>query len=155
MHERAAQFKQRAAEEHGVEVDVREFEEGTKTAQDAAKRVGCDLAQIASAICLVADDLVVVVTSGANTVDTRKLATLRGVHTARMADPDDVAETLGWSIGGVPPFCHDTEVPVYLDGTLTDYDTVWAAAGTPRAIFPVDPETILGCANAEVADIAE
>jgi prolyl-tRNA editing enzyme YbaK/EbsC (Cys-tRNA(Pro) deacylase) len=155
MHERAVAFRDRAREQYGVDVQVHEFPEGTKTAEDAAEAVGCELAQIASSIALVADRLVVVVTSGANRVDTRTLATLRGVHEARMAEPDEVAETLGWSIGGVPPFCHDTEVPVYLDETLSEYGTVWAAAGTPEAVFPIDPETIVECSDATVADIAE
>jgi prolyl-tRNA editing enzyme YbaK/EbsC (Cys-tRNA(Pro) deacylase) len=155
MHERAVAFRDRAREQYGVDVEVHEFPEGTKTAEDAAEAVGCELAQIASSIALVADRLVVVVTSGASRVDTRKLATLRGVHEARMAEPDEVAETLGWSIGGVPPFCHDTEVPVYLDETLSEYGTVWAAAGTPEAVFPIDPETIVECSDATVADIAE
>jgi prolyl-tRNA editing enzyme YbaK/EbsC (Cys-tRNA(Pro) deacylase) len=155
MHERAVTFREQAREQYGVDVEVHEFPEGTKTAEDAAEAVGCELAQIASSIALVADRLVVVVTSGANRVDTRTLATLRGVHEARMAEPDEVAETLGWSIGGVPPFCHDTEVPVYLDETLSEYGTVWAAAGTPEAVFPIDPETIVECSDATVADIAE
>jgi prolyl-tRNA editing enzyme YbaK/EbsC (Cys-tRNA(Pro) deacylase) len=155
MHERAAAFKQQAAESFGIEVDVHEFPAGTKTAEDAAEVVGCDLAQIASALVFVADQVVVAVTSGANNVDTRKLATRRGVHQARMAEPDEVSETLGWSIGGVPPFCHDTEVPVFLDESLTAYDTVWAAAGTPEAVFPIHPDRIVEHADAEVADIAE
>ena len=155
MHERAAAFKRQAAESYGIEVDVHEFPKGTKTAEDAAEVVGCDLAQIASALVFVADQVVVAVTSGANTVDTRKLATHRGVDRARMADPDDVSETLGWSIGGVPPFCHDTDVPVFLDESLTDYDTVWAAAGTPEAVFPVHPDAIVEHADAEIVEIAQ
>jgi len=155
MHERAAAFREQAREQYGVDVEVNEFPEGTKTAEDAAVAVGCDVAQIASSIALVADQLVVVVTSGANRVDTRTLSTLRGVHEARMAEPDEISETLGWSIGGVPPFCHETAVPVYLDETLTEYDTVWAAAGTPEAVFPISPERIVECADATVADIAE
>ena len=123
--------------------------------RDAAEAVGCDVAQIASSIALVADQLVVVVTSGANRVDTRTLATLRGVHQARMAEPDEISETLGWSIGGVPPFCHDTDVPVYLDETLREFETVWAAAGTPRAVFPVDPERIQTLSDATPATVAE
>jgi len=155
MHERAVAFSERAADQYGLDIEVQEFPEGTKTAADAAEAVGCELGQIASAIGLVADQLVVVVTSGANRVDTRKLSTLRGVHTARMAEPDEISETLGWSIGGVPPFCHDTAVPVYMDETLTGYETVWAAAGTPEAVFPISPERIIECADATVADIAE
>jgi Uncharacterized conserved protein len=155
MHERAAAFKQRAAESFGIEVDVHEFPEGTKTAADAAAVVGCDLAQIASSLAFVADRFVVSVTSGANRVDTERLAALQGADGAQMADPDEVSSTLGWSIGGVPPFCHDTQVPVYLDETLTDYDTVWAAAGTPEAVFPIHPEEIVEHADATVVDIAE
>ena len=155
MHERAAAFERQAKQQFDIEVDVHEFPEGTKTAADAAAVVGCDLAQIASSLVFVADTPVVVVTSGANRVDTGKLATLRGVDDARMANPDEVAEALGWSIGGVPPFCHDTEVPVYLDETLTDHETVWAAAGTPEAVFPIHPDDIVEHADAEIVEIAE
>lgn len=155
MHERAASFKAQAAAEYDFEVDVHEFPEGTKTARDAANAIGCDLAQIASSLGFVADELVVVITSGANHVDERKLATHRGVHEARMAEPDEIAETLGWSIGGVPPFCHETAVPIYLDETLTEYETVWAAAGTPEAVFPIESDDLLDITGAEVIDIAE
>ena len=155
MNERAAEFRERARNAYGIDVDVHEFPEGTKTAEDAANAISCDVAQIASSIALVADQFVVVVTSGANRVDTRTLATLRGVHQARMAEPDEISETLGWSIGGVPPFCHDTDVPVYLDETLTGFETVWAAAGTPQAVFPISPDEIVEHSDATVVDIAE
>lgn len=155
MSERAAEFEQRAADEYGLDIEVQEFPEGTKTATDAAEAIGCDVAQIASSLVFVADTVVVVVTSGANRVDTRKLATLRGVHEARMAEPDEVRETVGYAIGGVPPFCHDTDVPVYLDETLAEFETVWAAAGTPRAVFPVASDELIECADAEVVDIVE
>jgi len=158
MHERTAEFVELTAGAFDFEVEVQEFPEGTKTAADAAEAVGCDVAQISSAIALVADDqLVVVLTSGANRVSQAKLADVRGVpeDTVRMAEPDEVRETLGWSIGGVPPFCHETEVPVYMDETLLAHDTVWAAAGTPEAVFPVDPDTLREYADAEAVDIAE
>lgn len=155
MHERAAEFKRQAEASFGTEVAVHEFPEGTKTAADAAAVVGCDLEQIASSLAFVADRLVVVVTSGANRVDTAALAALRGVEDARMATPEEVSTTLGWSIGGVPPFCHDTEVPVYLDETLTDHETVWAAAGTPEAVFPVRPAQIVAHADADPVDVVE
>jgi prolyl-tRNA editing enzyme YbaK/EbsC (Cys-tRNA(Pro) deacylase) len=157
MHPRSREFRQRAAEEFDFEVDVHEFPEGTKTAADAADAVGCDLAQIASAIAMRAGDrLLVVVTSGANRVDERDLAALEGVDEADvgMADADAIKDALGWSIGGVPPFCHDTSVPVYIDETLTGFDTVWAAAGTPQALFPVDPATIRTYADAEAVAVA-
>lgn len=155
MDDSAERFSTLAQEQFGIDIDVHEFPEGTETAADAAAAIGCDTAQIASSIALVADQLVVVVTSGANRVDTRTLATLRGVHEARMAEPEEIEETLGWSIGGVPPFCHDTTVPVYLDSDLTEYDTVWAAAGSPQAVFPISPDDIVTYAEADVVDIAE
>jgi prolyl-tRNA editing enzyme YbaK/EbsC (Cys-tRNA(Pro) deacylase) len=155
MHPRAESFAERAAD-LGVDVTVEEFPEGTKTAADAAEAVGCDVAQIASSLAFVAGEFVVVVTSGANRVDEGKLAALREVPAAevRMAEPDEISETLGWSIGGVPPFCHDTAVPVYLDETLLEYETVWAAAGTPEAVFPIAPGRIRELAGAMPTDVA-
>ena len=156
MHPRAEEFAERADDEYGYEVDVHEFPAGTKTAADAAEAVGCDVAQIASAIALSTDEgLAVVLTSGANRVDESKVADLLGVPSAAMADADAVKETLGWAIGGVPPFCHDADVPVLMDETLVDQEEVWAAAGTPEAVFPVDPGTLRDLADATVADVAE
>jgi prolyl-tRNA editing enzyme YbaK/EbsC (Cys-tRNA(Pro) deacylase) len=157
MHERAADFADRAAADLGLDVDVHEFPEGTKTAADAADAIGCDVAQIASSIAMDADGLVVVVTSGANRVDETQLADLTDCDPdgVAMADPERVRETLGWAIGGVPPVCHEGDVPVFLDETLTDFDTVWAAAGTPEAVFPMDPDRLRDLAGATVADVAE
>ncbi len=157
MHPRAAEFTERAREELGFEVEVREFPEGTRTAEDAAEAIGCDVAQIASSIAMEADVLVVVVTSGANRVSEQRLADLRGADPdgIRLTEADEIKETLGWSIGGVPPFLHDTEVPVYLDETLTRFETVWAAAGTPEAVFPVSPERVRELSGATVVRVVE
>ncbi|MFC3478137.1 YbaK/EbsC family protein [Halobacterium litoreum] len=156
MHERAAEFAERAREEYGVEVDVHEFDEGTKTAADAADAIGCDVAQIASSIVVVADDTpVVVITSGANRVDLEKVAVYADAADARMAEADEVKNATGWSIGGVPPVCHENGAPVLLDETLLSHDEVWAAAGTPTAVWPIDPERLVELAGAEAADVAE
>jgi prolyl-tRNA editing enzyme YbaK/EbsC (Cys-tRNA(Pro) deacylase) len=158
MHPRAEEFTERVEDRYGFEVEVYEFPEGTKTAADAAEAVGCSVEQIASGIVLSADgDLVVSVTSGANRVDGAKIADRVGVDpdTVSMADADEIKATLGWSIGGVPPFCHETAVPVFLDETLLAFDEVWAAAGTPEAVFPIDPETLVELADATVADVKE
>lgn len=154
MDDRAATFQRRAAEAYDIDVDIHEFPDGTETAAEAATAIGCDRAQIANSLAFVADTLVVVVTSGANEVDARTLATRRGVHDARLAEPEEVQETLGWPIGGVPPFCHETDVPVYVDETLTEYVTVWAGAGSPDTMFPIPPEDIVTYAGAEVIAIA-
>ncbi|APX00093.1 prolyl-tRNA editing protein [Halobiforma lacisalsi AJ5] len=158
MHPRAAAFARRARERYDFDPEVREFPEGTKTAEAAADAIGCEVAQIASSLAFDADgSLVVAVTSGANRVDEAALGDTVGVpeRAVSMADAERVRDDLGWSIGGVPPFCHDRAVPVVLDETLQSFETVWAAAGTPNAVFPVSPETILEYADAEPASIAE
>lgn len=152
MHPRAEAFRTTAREEYGFDPEIEEFSEGTKTAADAAAAVGCDVAQIASSLAFDADgDLVVSVTSGANRVSEDALAAHFGTDSAAvsMADADRIKEELGWSIGGVPPFCHDGEVPVVMDETLLEYDTVWAAAGTPQTVFAIDPETLQSYTDAE------
>jgi prolyl-tRNA editing enzyme YbaK/EbsC (Cys-tRNA(Pro) deacylase) len=157
MHRRAAAFAERAEAEHGFAVDVHEFPEGTKAASDAAVAVGCEVAQIASSLVFAAPEPVVVVTSGANRVSERKLAAVHEVAegAVEMADAEVVRETVGWSIGGVPPFCHDTAIPVYMDDTLQEFATVWAAAGTPEAVFPIASERLRDLADARPADVAE
>lgn len=158
MHRRAERFVARVCEQYGVEIDVHEFPEGTKTAADAAAAIGCEIAQIASSIVMAVDDgLVVVVTSGANRVGESKVAAQFAVpeESVAMADAGQVKDQLDWSIGGVPPFCHDTTVPVLFDETLTEFDTVWAAAGTPEAVFPIAPSRVRELSEATVLDIAE
>jgi prolyl-tRNA editing enzyme YbaK/EbsC (Cys-tRNA(Pro) deacylase) len=156
MHPRTEEFIEAARERYGFEVEPEEFPEGTKTAADAADAIGCDVAQIASSLVFLADDEpVVVVTSGANRASEAKVAAAVGASDVRMADPDEVREATGWSIGGVPPFCHDRELRVLFDETLADNDTVWAAAGTPEAVFPIDPDRLVDIADAEPADVAE
>lgn len=144
MHPRADTFRSMAIEQFDFEPAVHEFDEGTKTAADAASAIGCDIDQIASAIAIETDEgIAVVVTSGAHRVDLDKVAGLLEVSSASLGDPDDIKKHLGWSIGGVPPFCHDTDVPVLVDDHLFEYDEVWAAAGTPDAVFPIHPEELL------------
>jgi prolyl-tRNA editing enzyme YbaK/EbsC (Cys-tRNA(Pro) deacylase) len=156
MHSRAAAFAEQAAAEYGLDIDVHEFPEGTKTAADAAAVVGCDVAQIASGLVFVADgDPVMVVTSGANTVDEDRLAALTDSDDVSMADPETVRGATGYTIGGVPPFCHDQQIPVYVDETLLSHDEVWAAAGTPETVFPIDPDELVACADGEPAAVSE
>jgi prolyl-tRNA editing enzyme YbaK/EbsC (Cys-tRNA(Pro) deacylase) len=156
MHTSAAQFVSDARDRYGFEPVVEEFPEGTKTAADAADVVGCDVAQIASSIVLVADDEVVVsVTSGANRVDMDKVAALVEAESVRMAEADEVKAATGWSIGGVPPICHATSLPVFVDETLLEFETVWAAAGTPSAVFAVGSAELVELSSGEVANVVE
>jgi len=160
MHPRAEEFVAAAQERYGFGVDVHEFPEGTKTAADAAEAIGCDVAQIASSLvfdAVTGDDSepVVVVTSGANRVSESKLAAHLGADTVEMADAEAVKTATGWSIGGVPPFCHERPLRVVFDETLAAHDVVWAAAGTPTAVFPIDPDELVALAEAEPADVAD
>lgn len=160
MHPRAAEFCERAAEEYGLSLaaDVDEFPDGTETAADAADAVGCELAQIASSIVVDVDgELVVAVTSGANRVDVDAVANHVGAPAgaAGMADADRIRESIGWSIGGVPPLCHDADVPTLFDPQLTEYDTIWAAAGTPTTVFSIAPDELVAHADATVVDVTE
>ncbi|KTG10035.1 prolyl-tRNA editing protein [Haloprofundus marisrubri] len=165
MHPRAQAFAERAADAYGLDVTVREFPEGTKTAADAADAIGCEVGQIASSLVFAVDaavdgtddteTLVVAVTSGANRVSEDALAAELGVapEDVSMADPELIRERVGWAIGGVPPFCHDAEIRTFVDPTLLDYETVWAAAGTPSAVFALTPESLREHASATVADV--
>ncbi len=157
MHPRAETFSERAREAYDFDPAIEEFPEGTKTAEDAAAAVGCDVAQIASSLVFDLEGaLVVSVTSGANRVDEAALAESFDADPddVSMADPDRIRDELGWSIGGVPPFCHDRQVPVVVDETLLEFETVWAAAGTPEAVFPIEPDRLLEYADAMPATVA-
>lgn len=156
MHPTVREFVGEAERRYDVQPDVERFGDGTGTAAEAADAIGCDIAQIASSIVFVADgDAVVVVTSGANRVDEDRVADAMDAASVRMADPEEVTEVTGWSVGGVPPICHENELPVLFDETLLEFDTVWTAAGTPDTIWPVDPDRLQELAEGRVVAVAE
>ena len=116
---------------------VREFPAGTRTAQDAAAAIGCEVGQICKSLVFrVGDEPLLVVCSGTNRVD-------EGRFGARKADADFVRRATSFSIGGVPPFGHPEPVPTVVDEDLLAYDVVWAAAGTPRHVFPLEPDELV------------
>jgi len=148
MHASAARFARRVRDEYGFDPEIEEFPEGTKTAADAADAVGCSVGQIVKSIVLVADEeVVVVLTAGDNRVDTDSLAAELGAESVRTGNPDEVKAATGWSIGGVPPFGHDSPVPTYLDESLLAHDRIWAAAGTPDAVFALAPAELQAIAD--------
>lgn len=157
MDERAIRFRDRAREDHGLALDVQEFPDGTGTAEEAADAIGCAVDRIASSLAFETEQgLVVVIASGATTVDEARLAAHCGVspETVTLAEPERVRDLLGWQVGGVPPICHDVAVPTLLDEHLTEFDEVWAAAGTPSAVFPIDPDLLAEAASATVVGLA-
>jgi prolyl-tRNA editing enzyme YbaK/EbsC (Cys-tRNA(Pro) deacylase) len=139
----------------GLAITPRGFPDGTRTAADAAAAIGCDLAQIVKSLVFVADGRpVLVLTSGANRVDTDRVATHLDVSEVRKATADEVRAATGYDIGGTPPLGLDTEVDVLFDVDLTRHQEVWAAAGTARHVFGVSPATLLTATGARVVDVA-
>lgn len=137
----------------GFEVEIREFPEGTRTAADAARAVGCSVAQIAKSLVFKgarSGRALLVITSGANRVDEAKLAALAGEPVAK-ADPDFVRAATGFAIGGVPPVGHSQPVDTWIDQDLLGWDEVWAAAGTPRAVFRLAGSHLQTLTGAEAA----
>ncbi|SEL40832.1 YbaK/EbsC family protein [Haloferax larsenii] len=158
MHPTAKRFADEVRAEHGIEIDVREFPEGTKTAADAADAIDCDVSQIVKSIVMrVGDETVVVLTSGANRVDEAALASEFDVDPAevRSANAAEVKEATGWSIGGVPPTCHATGCPIRADPVFDEFDEIWAAAGTPEAVFRLTPSQLRELSNPRFVDVFE
>ena len=134
-------------------VRVREFPEGTRTAVDAARAVGCELGQIVkSLVFLAAGKPVVALVSGSNRLDERRLAAVAGGPVAK-ANAQTVRAATGYAIGGVPPFGHATEVSVFMDRDLLRYPAVWAAAGRPDSVFEIEPARLRELSHAVVIDL--
>lgn len=132
---------------------MREFPEGTRTAADAARAVGCDVGQIVKSLVFLAGGrAVVALVSGANRVDERRLAEVAG-HPVTKADASAARAATGYAIGGVPPFGHLTAVPVYMDRDLLGHAVVWAAAGRPDSVFEIEPERLRELSHAVVSDL--
>jgi prolyl-tRNA editing enzyme YbaK/EbsC (Cys-tRNA(Pro) deacylase) len=134
---------------------IRTFPEGTATAADAAAALGVPVGRIVKSLVFMAGDKpVLVLTSGPNRVDTRKLAEVTG-QTITRANADQVRQATGFAIGGVPPLGHAERLLTYCDPDLLQYEEVWAAAGTPNSVFATDPKDLVRITEAEVTDVTE
>jgi len=145
-----------AARAIGLDVEIVEFEQTTRSAQEAAEAIGCQVAQIVKSLLFMVDgEPVMALVSGTNRLDERKLAALRGVGRKKVkrADADTAKAATGFSIGGVPPFGHQARLPVYVDQDLARFDVVWAAAGTPFAVFAITPDELVRASGGTVADL--
>jgi prolyl-tRNA editing enzyme YbaK/EbsC (Cys-tRNA(Pro) deacylase) len=117
----------------GVQARVVEMPQTTRTAADAAKAIGCEVAQIAKSLVFRSgDDAVLVIASGTNRVDAARLG-------LEKADADFVRQKTGFAIGGVPPIGHIAPIRTLIDEDLLRFDRIWAAAGTPNAVFELTP----------------
>ena len=143
-----------AARALGLEIVPRRFPDGTKTAADAAAAIGVELGQIVKSLIFAVDgEVVLAYVSGANQLDEKKLALAAGGLKCTRVDADVVRQATGFPIGGVPPFGHSTQLRVFVDPDLLQYDEVWAAAGTWNDVFGANPNDIVRVAGGVVADL--
>lgn len=143
-----------AGEVLGLAIEPRSFPEGTKTAADAAAAIGVEVGQIVKSLIFGVDgDVVLAYVSGANQLDERKLAAAAGGTKCARVDADVVREATGFPIGGVPPFGHATELAVFVDPDLLQYDEVWAAAGTWTDVFAISPSELVRASGGTVTEL--
>jgi len=132
---------------------IREFDESTATAEHAAAAIGTSIERIVKSLLFLAGEQpILALVSGPNRVDTRRLGDLLGTPIKR-ANADQVRQVTGFPIGGVPPVGHTNRLDTYIDHHLLDYDEVWASAGTPTSVFPIDPPTLVRITDGHVAQI--
>jgi prolyl-tRNA editing enzyme YbaK/EbsC (Cys-tRNA(Pro) deacylase) len=145
-----------AARVLGHPVQARRFPEGTKTAEDAARAIGCDVGQIVKSLVFMADGRpVLALTGGANRADVGRLAELIGAAEVRRASPEEARGATGFAVGGTPPFGHPERIRTFLDRDLLAFEEVWAACGTPDSVFQTTPGELQRTALAEVVDLKE
>lgn len=139
----------------GIDVRPVAFDEGTRTAADAAAQVGCDVAQIVKTLVFMGDDKpVIFFVSGSNRLDVEKGARASGVSRLEKADANAAKTATGFSIGATPPFGHATDISIYMDQDLLGYEEVWAAAGRNDSVFPVEPRRLAEATSATIAELA-
>jgi len=145
-----------ALRELGVEIEVTELDASTRTAQQAADAIGTDLGSIVKSLVFSTDGQpIIALIAGDRRADLSKLKALIGGGRVEIADATQVREVTGFAIGGVPPVGHKTRLPVWIDRSLSRFKTVYAAAGGPRAIFPIAYAELVKLTEGSVADITE
>jgi len=157
LHPNVAQVIE-AGKSLGLTITTRRFPEGTKTAQDAANAIGVAVGQIVKSLVFSVDgEIVMAYVSGANQLDEKKLAAAAGGSKCSRVNADAVREATGFPIGGVPPFGHTTQLRIFIDPDLMQYnginDFVWAAAGTWNDVFPITPTDLVRASGAVVTDL--
>ena len=151
----SAKKVQDAARALGLEIAVRAMAESTRTAEEASAACGVTVGQIVKSLVFLGSESgrpYLLLVSGANRVNEKDVARHLGEKLKR-PDADAVRALTGYAIGGIPPFGHDTAMATYMDVDLTQYDVIWAAAGTPKAVFAVAPEKLREAARAVVIEV--
>ena len=151
----SAKKVQDAARARALDIAVREMAESTRTAEEAAAACGVTVGQIVKSLVFPGRESgrpYLLLVSGANRVNEKDVARHLGEKLKR-PDANAVRALTGYAIGGIPPFGHDTAMATYMDHDLLQYDVVWAAAGTPKAVFAVAPEKLREAARAVVIEV--
>lgn len=154
LHRNSARVLEAAAE-RGLDLTIHHFPQGTRTAQDAADAIGCPVGAIVKSLVLDSDDgPFMVLTSGHNRVSYGKVEAATGRADVRRCDADTVRAATSYPVGGVAPFGHPAPLPMLVDRDLLTFPEVWAAAGTPHAVFPITPDALVAVTGATPVDVA-
>ncbi|HRV92753.1 MAG TPA: YbaK/EbsC family protein [Anaerolineae bacterium] len=157
MHS-TAQKVANAAQQLGLTIEIKEFEASTRTAQEAADAIGCSVGQIVKSLLFVVDEQpVMALVSGANQLDEKKLAALCSVGRKKVkrGNADITREATGFAIGGVPPFGHARQLPTYIDEDFARFEIIWAAAGTPNAVFAITLANLVQTTQGTIASLKD
>lgn len=153
----SARQVQKTLDKHELSFDVQELPDSTRTAKEAANAIGCTISQIAKSIVFKGNNSgqpFLAILSGTNRADVSKLAVLAGEPIGN-ANADYVRAHTGFAIGGVPPTGHVEKIKTFIDEDLLQYDEIWAAAGTPKAVFNLQPTDLIKLTDGRVADLKE
>ena len=157
MSSRSARRVQEALAARGFDFEVREFPESTRTSAEAAAAIGCAVGEIAKSLVFrgaESGEAVLIIASGANRVDPAKAEALLGEAIGR-ADADFVRAATGFAIGGVPPLGHDRPLVTLIDEDLLAFEVIWAAAGTPNAVFRLSPSDLSDLTGGRIGDVKQ
>lgn len=152
----SAQKVQDALEAKGYSLEVVELPESTRTAAEAAQAIGCEVGQIVKSLVFKTkrtDRPILVIASGSNRVNEKRIGQLLDEPIGK-ADADFVRQQTGYVIGGVPPLGHDRPVQTFIDQDLLQYEQVWAAAGTPHAVFGLSPQHLADMTAGQIVEVA-
>lgn len=142
--------------ERGLEIEVLEMDKSTRTAQLAAQAIGTELGSIVKSLVFLADgEPVLVLVAGDRRADPGKLRSLLGARRVMIANADQVRQATGFAIGGVPPVAHDHPLRTLIDENLGRFETVYAAAGSPQAVFPIAYGQLVALTGGQEVDCTE
>ena len=141
------------AEASGLDIEIQRYPDGTRTAADAAAAVGCKIDQIVKSLVFMADVRpILILCSGARRVDEEKLAEYIGTE-IRIAGASEVRAATGYAIGGTPPLGHTVPLKTVVDPHLMEFEEIWAAAGTPDSVFPIQPKELVKAPSGAVVAV--